>query len=322
MIRPALRLLGLAAALAMGTAATAVGTVAQTVVPKSVQPAQVRIVPKNPPPAASRSGPRELTAEEADELLTFVNGNVLFFLYHEIGHALVHRLEIPVLGREEDAVDSLAAWLMVPDEMDPAAAQLLQAAGDGHALSAWYAEDDDEDDLAFWDEHSHDLQRFASIYCLLYGSNPEAYADLADEVEMPDYERERCPWTYQQVESGWLAVLSGHLRSQDGARRPGSSGGRILVSFGEPRPPLHPGVRRLVEEPGLVQAAAEGLASLLVLPDDIPVKFMNCGEANAFYDPQTGEVQMCYELVDWFVEIWQRERDGDDGGDEAKAADE
>ena len=51
-------------------------------------------------------------------------------------------------------------------------------------------------------------------------------------------------------------------------------------------------------------AAAEELAASLRLPTDIEVRFMSCGETNAFFDPATGGVQMCYELVAWFVELY------------------
>lgn len=235
----------------------------------------------------------DLTEDEVEELLTFVTGNILFTFYHELGHALVDMLEIPVLGREEDAVDSLAIWLMVPEEPDPLAEAMLLAAAEAYILAALQA---DEDDLAYWGEHSLDLQRFAAIHCLLYGSDPDGFAELAQAVEMPQDDRDRCPATYAQVEASWLAVLSPHLREAGQ-----TGGGRVLVRFADPGPDLDPLLRDLVEDTGLIQAAAVAVAEQLVLPRDIPVLFADCGEANAFYDPQNGEVTMCYELVDWLV---------------------
>lgn len=250
--------------------------------------------------AARAAGERELTEDEQADLVLFVNGNTLFTLYHELGHALVHHLGIPVLGREEDAVDSLAGWLMVPDEPDETAENLLMAAGDGHALSDYFG---DADDLAFWDEHSMDLQRFAAIYCLLYGSDPEAFAELANELEMPEGDRERCPVTYAQVQDSWLAVLGPHLRGDGNA----ATGGQVLLSFADPGPDLDPALRDLVEGPGLMAGAAAQLAEDLVLPADIPVTFKACGETNAFFDPNTGGVEMCYELVAWFVDLYLKD---------------
>lgn len=250
--------------------------------------------------AAQAADEVSLTEEERADLILFVNGNTLFTLYHELGHALVHHLAIPVLGREEDAVDSLAGWLMVPSEPDEAAENLLMAAADGHALSSYFGEDDD---LAFWDEHSMDLQRFAAIYCLLYGSDPEGFAELAEDVEMPEGDRARCPVTYAQVQESWLTVLGPHLRDDGNA----GGGGQVLVSFDDPGPDLDPALRDLVEGPGLVAEAAEQLAGQLILPVDIPVTFKACGETNAFFDPSTGGVEMCYELVAWFVDLYLRD---------------
>src|SRR5690606_27845489 len=45
--------------------------------------------------------------------LRYVLANVRFIVLHETGHALVHLLDLPVTGRQEDAVDQLAAILML-----------------------------------------------------------------------------------------------------------------------------------------------------------------------------------------------------------------
>jgi Putative metallopeptidase len=41
--------------------------------------------------------------QKRQQLAAFVVGNVSFVLLHEMAHALVHELNLPVLGREEDA---------------------------------------------------------------------------------------------------------------------------------------------------------------------------------------------------------------------------
>src|SRR5439155_721153 len=40
-------------------------------------------------------------------------GAVVFVLLHEISHALFDRLRVPILGREEDAADQLAAFMLL-----------------------------------------------------------------------------------------------------------------------------------------------------------------------------------------------------------------
>lgn len=44
-----------------------------------------------------------------------------FVLYHEVGHALIDMLDIPVLGKEEDAVDGFAAVLATTMDLDDVA---------------------------------------------------------------------------------------------------------------------------------------------------------------------------------------------------------
>src|SRR5689334_22528436 len=43
----------------------------------------------------------------------FVAGNMLFVVLHELGHALISDLGLPVLGREEDAADAFASVAML-----------------------------------------------------------------------------------------------------------------------------------------------------------------------------------------------------------------
>ncbi len=54
-------------------------------------------------PRAKRFSPQQLQA-----LIEFVVGNVLFVATHEMGHAVISEMELPVLGRQEDAADDLA----------------------------------------------------------------------------------------------------------------------------------------------------------------------------------------------------------------------
>jgi len=51
--------------------------------------------------------------ESEDEVDDAVAGAFVFFLFHEVGHALIDVLELPITGREEDAADQLAAWVMI-----------------------------------------------------------------------------------------------------------------------------------------------------------------------------------------------------------------
>lgn len=72
-------------------------------------------------------------------------------LLHEVGHALVDVLDVPVTGREEDAVDDLATLLLLATHGDGDRAAL--AAADAYDL---YSQSYGIEEVDLLDEHSLD----------------------------------------------------------------------------------------------------------------------------------------------------------------------
>jgi hypothetical protein len=135
-----------------------------------------------------------------------VNDALLFTTLHEVGHALVNVLDIPVTGREEDAVDQLAALVLVDNADD----------GDLVAVNGVRGLPDDGqlDDSAFSDEHALNGQRFYNILCLVYGQDPDAYADWAKDGTLPPERAERCPEEYEQTRAAWDRLLKPYLKPE------------------------------------------------------------------------------------------------------------
>jgi hypothetical protein len=129
--------------------------------------------------------------------------------FHELGHALISIYELPTTGREEDAVDQLAAVLLISAGED--GEEYLVDMGQFFALLA--AEEAEELPPAqrYADEHSLGEQRFFNLVCLLYGSDPEKYQDMAGEDGLPEERAEQCPGEYLQSSSAWLELLEPHL---------------------------------------------------------------------------------------------------------------
>lgn len=130
-----------------------------------------------------------------------------FVLLHEIGHALIDQLDLPATGREEDAADELATVVSteVLDDED-----LALAAAEWFDLSAAQRDELTEDDV--FDEHALDEQRFFTIACHVYGSDPEAFADLAAQAELPREQLDRCPDEYEQKVDAWTTLLDPWLK--------------------------------------------------------------------------------------------------------------
>lgn len=144
------------------------------------------------------------TDEELDDS---VAGAFVFVFFHEIGHALVDVLDLPITGREEDAVDQLSAWILLDGaEGDQA---VLDAALSFYAASE-SADMVDEGEYA--DEHSLDQQRFYNMVCWVYGSDPDGYEHLLEDDYLPAARAERCESEYAQIDRSWTRLLKAHVR--------------------------------------------------------------------------------------------------------------
>ena len=131
---------------------------------------------------------------------------LLHTLLHEAGHAYIEDQKIAILGKEEDAVDNLAT-IMLLNYVEHGGDAAISAAD----MFAFESEDRPEyyDLGEYIDEHSFDLQRYFSTLCLVYGSDPEAYKNLLDDVEN-DYLKNRkefCVEHFDVINANWHQYL-------------------------------------------------------------------------------------------------------------------
>jgi hypothetical protein len=124
---------------------------------------------------AKEPGSRRKLPEESRALLAL--GAVTFITSHEIGHALIDILDLPVTGREEDVADQIATFLTLHDLKDE----------DEHELALWTVVggswffdmlNKQRGYSSLADEHSLDGQRVYNVACWAYGSDPRRYAAL------------------------------------------------------------------------------------------------------------------------------------------------
>jgi hypothetical protein len=140
-----------------------------------------------------------------------IAGFVMFVMMHELGHALVNELKLPVTGRQEDAVDQLATLVLLATEDDDRAVGALAGAS---YFAITGSEGVATGNLPFWDEHSLGPQRFYDTACLVYGSNPERNAEVVTSGLLPPSRAERCAREYAQTNDAWRAMLRPHLRDE------------------------------------------------------------------------------------------------------------
>jgi hypothetical protein len=127
-----------------------------------------------------------------------------FIVAHEMGHALVHELDIPVTGREEDAVDGFAAYLLANNpKFGPLTALSAALFFDAYRQLRGQLRDED-----FADEHSILEQRIYQFTCWVYGSDPKEFRDLVGRDGLPRERALRCPAEWRQLESSWSRLLA------------------------------------------------------------------------------------------------------------------
>lgn len=146
------------------------------------------------------------TSNNNDEANQTLSGLIAFIFLHEVGHALIDMYDLPITGREEDAVDQLATTIL-----------LLQKNGDQFLVSTSKffltkgVVDTLSHDLVFWDEHSLSLQRFYNIMCLQYGKDPQKYGLLVDNGLLPKDRAEQCKTEYEKYWKSWATILLPYL---------------------------------------------------------------------------------------------------------------
>lgn len=145
---------------------------------------------------------------EGEDLENAIGGATIFIFYHELGHALIDVLDLPVTGKEEDAVDQLSTYILA-DGTDEGESMALSGARYFYISSK---DADPNDDLAMWDEHSLDQQRFYNILCWVYGQNEEKYSSLVSDGILPEERGERCGDEYAKIDKSWSTLLAPYIK--------------------------------------------------------------------------------------------------------------
>jgi len=131
-----------------------------------------------------------------------------FIIAHEIGHALVNQLKLPITGKEEDAVDGFAAYLLTSDKRFGPLAPISAAA----LFDAIKTDDGKLGNSDFADEHSLPQQRVYQFLCWVYGSDRQKFKSIIGRDGLPRARARRCAGEYKQLRSSWDQLLASHMR--------------------------------------------------------------------------------------------------------------
>jgi len=156
---------------------------------------------------ASKGAPRAISKENftADALNVWSNQ---FILGHEMGHALIHQLNLPLTGMEEDSADGFATFFTVTDK-DTGPNAALAAAVLFDAMGSKRPNLTLED---FSSDHPVIMQRVYNFLCAVVGSDPQRLENsLVTDGYIPQIRALLCRKEWTQLNYGWWTVLEPHL---------------------------------------------------------------------------------------------------------------
>lgn len=225
----------------------------------------------------------------------YVEGNLFFLAYHEVGHMILDQVLDVDQHRDrlasEEAADDIATWLMLPDPDEPEQDEEILAAVEGWRRSARL-----QQGVSQSPHYPDDATRAARIACYLYGSSPDLYAALAETFSV----------SINSVDCAEeVVVLHADLEDWFGDHLipPASAdGGAIRVEY-QPAGAALDAARRYLMQSGVLEEAAEDISQFVRLPNDVTLVARSCGRGAAEfrYSPSARRITACYEAVDWLM---------------------
>jgi hypothetical protein len=155
-----------------------------------------------------QSMPKE-TTEAGVTPADAVIGQFFYVVAHEFGHAMFDLLDVPLLGRPEDAADQFAAYLMLHLGKNDARRLIGGAAYSYHKYL--------QSPLvtvplkAFSDVHGAPVQRFYNMVCMAYGANPKLFADVVEKKYLPEERAVGCKGDYEELAFAFKQLIAPHL---------------------------------------------------------------------------------------------------------------
>jgi len=144
-------------------------------------------------------------------------------LLHETGHAAFDLMEVPVLGREEDAADQIAAFIALQFGKDNART-IIKGFSNYWGYSAFVSKADPGPSLNpddpnyrncandafchYADEHGTASQRYYNVLCMaLNDQHRDMFKDILDANLLPEGRLQRCNKEYKQVQLAFRKTL-------------------------------------------------------------------------------------------------------------------
>jgi Putative metallopeptidase len=247
--------------------------------------------------AAEADWPRlkGLTDQQRRDTVIFTVGNMLYGVFHEMGHAVISEMQLPVVGREEDAADSFAIVAALKLMTNVSVRALIES-GKGWFLSE-LSDRRNGAITSFYEAHGMNLQRAYQIVCFMVGADPEKFKGLAEATNLPATRQQSCNYDYTAAAWSWGELLRPHLRKPDQAMT------KIDVAYLDATADLD-AYARSFKDLQFLERIANMAADKFVWGGPFSMEMKTCERANAFWAMKDRKLVVCYELIDSYVQLY------------------
>ena len=145
-------------------------------------------------------------------------GQFFFVTLHEVGHAAFDMFSVPIFGREEDAADNFATYIMLQFGREQARRLIGGAAWAWRAYLGDYTRNPAMPTrlAAFASDHGLPQERFYNLLCLAFGANRQEFADA--QSYLPPTRLPKCSYEYQTLVRAFRKEINPHI-DQEMAKR-------------------------------------------------------------------------------------------------------
>ncbi len=139
-------------------------------------------------------------------------GQLFFTVSHEIGHLLFDVFKVPIFGREEDAADQFATYMML--QFGEGAYRLIMGAAWSYRAFIMDYRGNPKAILplaAFSSTHSQPEERFYNMMCVAYGSDGKRFAGLVEKGLLPASRAGNCNYEFEVLQFAFQQGIAPHL---------------------------------------------------------------------------------------------------------------
>jgi hypothetical protein len=98
----------------------------------------------------------------------------------------------------------------------------------------------------------------------------------------------------------------GNTRAETTRKSETPDNGDFLVEYVDVEDEKYSQINEEIRSEKVMETVAKDLNKALALPHDITLVTRDCGMINAFYNPQDRSITLCYEIMDFYFQLFQK----------------